>query len=566
MEAFLVGIIGIGGLYTIASQNSAEDSTEGFDLQKDKNYPVEDNDVNSINKYDGETQAVDKYFNQEFFQQQSREFPHENNIKLMSDQYVNSSEFRHNNMVPFFGSKVKGTDTDKYTSTILDNLNGSGSQMISKQENAPLFKPSDNVHWANGTPNTSDFIQSRQNSSLLLNNVTPFKKQSVAPGLNLGYTTEGSNGFNSGMEARDTWMPKTVDELRTVSNPKLTYNLEGHQGPAQSSVKNLGKQGTIEKYRPDTDFENGPERYFTTVGEQKAQTARGIYDDKENNRATTSVSYQGIADSSVNTSYAPVNYESLAKNEHMYGEMFGGAGSIAQPASKNDYGNNSFKARPNNRVTTNQPNEFGGVSGVVNAITAPVMDVLRHTRKEDVIGNNRTLGNVQQSMTGEYINSVDVPKTTIKEMTVGKGNQLYIQGPTSGGYKVSKHQTYTNQRDTTNQNTLNGGNANYGYKQEDLYLKNQRNNVNKVQCDYTPSGTHATFNNNVNMQIDTERGTYETNRVSQPMMTTNSPNLDTHGKISIPQQYNNDINDERINPDLLNAFKQNPYTHTLQSF
>lgn len=566
MEAFLVGIIGIGGLYTIASQNSAEDSVEGFNLQEDKNYPVEENDINSVNKYDGETQAVDKYYNQEYFEQQSREYPHENNIKLMSDQYVNPSEFKHNNMVPYFGSKVKGTDTDKYTSTILDNLNGSGSQMVTKQESAPLFKPSDNVHWANGTPNTSDFIQSRQNSSLLLNNVTPFQKQSVAPGLNLGYTTEGSNGFNSGMEARNTWMPKTVDELRTVSNPKLSYNLEGHQGPAQSNVKNLGKQGKIEKYRPDTDFENGPERYFTTVGEQKAQTARGIYNDKENNRATTSVSYQGIADSSVNTSYAPVNYESLAKNEHLYGEMFGGAGSLAQPASKNDYGNNSFKVRPNNRVTTNQPNEFGGVSGVVNAVTAPFMDALRHTRKEDIIGNNRTLGNVQQPMTGEYVNPVDVPKTTIKEMTVGKGNQLYIQGPTSGGYKVSKQQTYTNQRDTTNQNILNGGSANYGNKQEDLYFKNQRNNVNKVQRDYTPSGTHATFNNNVNMQIDSERGTLETNRVSQPMMASSGPNLGTHGKISVPQQYNNDINDERINPDLLDAFKQNPYTHTLHSF
>ena len=40
---------------------------------------------------------------------------------------------------------------------------------------------------------------------------------------------------------------KTVDQLRTETNPKLTFGLEGHQGPAQSVIKNLGIQGKMEK-------------------------------------------------------------------------------------------------------------------------------------------------------------------------------------------------------------------------------------------------------------------------------------------------------------------------------
>ena len=43
----------------------------------------------------------------------------------------------------------------------------------------------------------------------------------VGPGLNQGYEGGPSElGFNNGMESRDTWKPKTVDELRASNNPK----------------------------------------------------------------------------------------------------------------------------------------------------------------------------------------------------------------------------------------------------------------------------------------------------------------------------------------------------------
>ena len=54
------------------------------------------------------------------------------------------------------------------------------------------------------------------------------------------------------------WLPKTVDQLRVETNPKLTFGLEGHQGPAQSVIKNLGVQGKMEKNQPDTYYINGP--------------------------------------------------------------------------------------------------------------------------------------------------------------------------------------------------------------------------------------------------------------------------------------------------------------------
>ena len=51
-------------------------------------------------------------------------------------------------------------------------------------------------------------------------------------------------------------MPKTVNELRVDTNPKMTFGLEGHQGPATSYIKDYGHIETQgrEKNRPDTDL------------------------------------------------------------------------------------------------------------------------------------------------------------------------------------------------------------------------------------------------------------------------------------------------------------------------
>jgi hypothetical protein len=79
------------------------------------------------------------------------------------------------------------------------------------------------MNWATGMPVETDFIQSRINPSLRYNMEKPCENVHVAPGLNKGYTTEGSNGYNSGMKARSIWKPKTVDELRVDTDPKVSY-------------------------------------------------------------------------------------------------------------------------------------------------------------------------------------------------------------------------------------------------------------------------------------------------------------------------------------------------------
>ena len=93
---------------------------------------------------------------------------------------------------------------------ILDKYTGSGTQRIEKQGVAPMFKPQKDMNWTHGMPSTTEYMQGRMRSVLTqkMNNTKPWEEIRVAPGLNQGYTNNGSGGFNSGMEARDAWRPK----------------------------------------------------------------------------------------------------------------------------------------------------------------------------------------------------------------------------------------------------------------------------------------------------------------------------------------------------------------------
>ena len=162
-------------------------------------------------------------------------------------------------MVPFFGSSIKGPSLDKVTDSYTDYKVGGGSLYKKKQAQAPLFQPKANMTNMNGAQNVNDYLQSRVVSSLRHANTKPWSEVQVQPGLNQGYTaTNSGSGYNSSVEAQDLWKPKTVDDLRTETNPKLTYDLAGHEGPILAPVQNAANKNTlgkVKKYLPDRHYE-----------------------------------------------------------------------------------------------------------------------------------------------------------------------------------------------------------------------------------------------------------------------------------------------------------------------
>jgi hypothetical protein len=548
-----------------------------------QNYPVMNNSelIDNIQEYPNPNSATDKYFNQNLYEENNRAGKSVGDtiqqVYSLTGDYMSSEQFKHNNMVPFNGAKPKGQIyNNNNAETILDNYAGTGSQIIKKIEQAPLFKPQENINWTYGAPNMSEFYQSRVNPALKNNMVKPFESVRVGPGLDKGYSASGSGGFNSGMESRDQWLPKTVDELRVATNPKEEFSLANHQGPAQAAITNVGILGKVEKYRPDTFFVNSQDRWLTTTGAEKAQ--RVVADEvlKTSHRNETTSHLTGTPNAVLKTaSYVPRAHEASKRTQLSAPHVGHSSAQRAGPHTDGEDFLRSHTNYENSRSNNLQPQTFGtGFSSAIGAVIAPIMDVFKPVKKEEYVSNMRIYGNMVGEVPGNYVLTPgDMPNTTVKETTLYRPNG-YVGNQIGGGgaYEVTEQQAITNQRDTTSEfsqfNPAGGAGTKVGARQYDADYR-QTNNESKEKSivGRTNQGNMATFNSqmNVNMsKLDCDR---ENNRLWVPnAVIPGGPSVQTYGKIHMPQ-YNNQCTTgcERIDPALLNAFRSNPYAFSLSS-
>jgi hypothetical protein len=576
-----IPLIGLGALFVVNSQTKKKKET--FESMGKKgnylpnidnlpqNYPVVNIPelVDTVQEYPNPNQATDKYFNQSYFEKKNDEGKttgsNIQNVYSLTGNYLQNEEFKHNNMVPFYGGKMYGGDfKNDMAQNTLDQMTGAGSQMIHKTEQAPLFKPEDNVQWAFGTPDMNDFYQSRVNPGTMNKNSVPFVSENVGPGLNRGYTSEGSNGFNSGLEARELWQDKTVDQLRIATNPKESFSLLSHEGPAESHITNLGKIGTVEKNRPDTFYINTQDRWLTTTGLEKGNRLNPIELLKEEHRATTTKEYIGNASHKNKAIYAPRNMEPSKRNElesfdkyptHSY------AGNIG-------YNENNLKntlIEKNNRSTNCQPISLGSsFNRSIGAVVMPFMDMFKPTKKEEFSCNLRTYGNPQSNVPQLNPFTQEIP-STIKEGTLYTPHS-FVGQQVGGGYMTNNQTPTGTQRTTTGSTSYMGpvgGDAlMYGNA---VYNTCQINNDTKEKLTYTRTnhGNTQIFNQSMNVSIHKDDKNKTDCYSGTPYTVFGAPpSKEYMGAIDLPPEKNHCMED-RIQPDLLNAFRENPYTHSL---
>lgn len=589
MELAIPGVA-IGLMYIMNGQSNRNSQEESFTTQSslpntdipNKNYPDEypirstdfdqTSSLSTVNKFDnGGSVYTDKYFDANSSSKKETTNDESTTFYSLTGEKVSGSYFEHNNMVPFFGAKMTTSsgDANSYEG-VLDNYTGSGSQQVSKKEQAPLFTPSDNQDWANGAPNMNDFYQSRVNNSMRMANTKPFEEERVAPGLGLGYTNEGAHGFNSGMMMRESWQPKQVDDLRVDTNPKSSGNvLLGHEGPAYSSIKNIGtadQMGVMEKNRPDTAFEMGQDRLFTTTGAVKGETLHSIPIDRHVTRPETTTSYSGAAGSQNPATYAPGEYMPSRNIELGAVPIAVANANGRNPATEADFGMKSKKAYPNNRTSNKQDGYFGLVSGSLGAAVAPLLDALRPSRKENVVGNLRPYQNPGSSVPNSYIfNPADRASTTIRETTENSKNHLNVNANQLGGaYKVTQHQAYDTNRQNTSVQYVGGAGAGDGTRQMTSYEAgyNQRNNDIKSSTidGYMVQGNMNIMNGNINMREKTRDETLKNTRSITGNMPYRSPEVANMGRLAgTDNSLKSTINVERNTPDIMSTLKQNPY-------
>jgi hypothetical protein len=347
---------------------------------------------------------------------------------------IPENEFMHNNMTPYFGSRIKQNTEPVANRSVLEKFTGEFGADIwqKKKEQKPIFDPMrKDVGNVFGNENRTDYYIERIFEPRARKNERPFESIHVGPGLNKGYSSTPVGGFQQ-FEIQDYVKPKNVDELRLGSNPKETY--EGRVLPG-SGMAQRGSVGEVVKNRATTFYENGPNRYFTTVGAYTKETERPEYEVKDTNRTDTTKEYAG--DPHVST--APKMEGAVKVPARQQLEDFGFRNVDGDNYGKGedyDFGKKNILVAENERDLTSTKTYEGNITSLVKSIIAPLEDIFRTSRKEYTVQNPRLYGQFQATFPAKITikDPNDVLRTTIKETSI---HDTVETGNIKGAVKVT---------------------------------------------------------------------------------------------------------------------------------
>jgi hypothetical protein len=208
---------------------------------------------------------------------------------------------------------------------------------------------------------------------------------------------------------------------------------------------------------------------------------------------------------------------------------------------------------------------FGGMGGIVSALTAPFSDLLRPTRKEDLVGLTRH-GNAGSTVSNAPISETMVAPT-VKQTTMYSpyelGQRAYL--PISdGAYQVSEQQVPDTQRQSTSTSYMGPGMSVLPQTVSDQAERNATISANRMTTGRIAGGNIQSFNPHMNQSSTTNRSGMHTSYTGNvgSSLTAQSPSVELYGGIRNSNKY---AEPDRNTPDLLNAFKRNPYTQSLHS-
>ena len=576
---------------------------------------------------------------------------------------VTVENFTHNNMVPFFGSKISQNVDDSRNEVLLENFTGAPSpgglgpktEVACFSDVSKHMMPENIPYYAS----TMDRLQ----SSVMRTGERPVDPERVGPGTKYDDLTLPSGGFQQDAY-RDAKFYPTVDELRTKTHPKTTFEARTIDG--QKGANRAEDVGEFNKNRVDTFAEYGTDSMLPNAGISK-NTTRSCVSMKETNRKVaheySGVPYQNKGDS---------KYGKIKESTRNQFSGFGSRNDSHQTIGKGqdeDYGRKSMRVYDNQRDLTSANTFQGNLTTLIKSMIAPMSDVLKPTTKEYLVQNAREFGpinstaihkatvhdpndvarttiketNIHDTRTGpmgvkpaSYAKNNDPTKTTVRETMGEYDKTVNLQGVARQTVYNPKEIARTTVKETTLGASALGGVATMedgsGYRTANMKAKATNKqitsdnyysgNADASEADgYKTASMHAPV---TSKQIvsdhehfgmassDTEAGrSYEdiynaimnTTReemYAKPVPTTSGPKhtngtetvnltnlpLDQSGARTnqhVGKIYQNPLSkasvnitkdtlsldsreNDRLNPDLLKAFRENPYTHSITSF
>jgi len=207
------------------------------------------------------------------------------------------------------------------------------------------------------------------------------------------------------------------------------------------------------------------------------------------------------------------------------------------------------------------------VSGSLGAVVAPLLDALRPSRRQNVIGTLRPYQNPGTRVSESYIfNPADRLPTTIRETTESSKYHHNVNANQLGGaYQITGHQApHTYRQDTVDFYYAGGASATGSTRQTPSYeaVYNQRNNEVKQELlnGHTPKGGMALLNGDVNVRQASRDHALINRRAVIGDMPYQSPGIDNMGRVAgQTNELYSGIHMDRNSPDIMNALDSNPF-------
>ena len=397
--------------------------------------PSMDNIYNS--KFYSETKAYEQSLSDDYYKKAQMPFqtgiiPHyftsddmnTSVIKSLSGNDININDFKHGNMQPFI---KKGITQNMEQFGLSKNMGySSDTKNTRKTEIAKKdFFPS-MPEFNKNVIDKSKFLISRTNLSEIQNNISPIQSIRVGPGLNRGFTSEGTGGFQQADTASYV-KPKNREELRPASNQKSsTYTLPMKP---KNNVEQRGMIMPMNKNKTETAFLQTEDNWFKGQSIIKKDTERPEENLKDTSSRTDS----------------HIDYYGPLKNQDEY-------------FNKNDdYGKNTIIIYDNERNLTQKETPVANFSSVIKAMVSPITDAIKITMKEYFVDNPRLNGNATPQLPEKatlYDPITHTMKTTIKETTIHEGNNGNLTG-NDETYSA----LYDTAKTTTKETTIHEGNG-----------------------------------------------------------------------------------------------------------
>ena len=417
-------------------------------------------------------------------------------ISLVDDNGINKG-------IPYISKDGLNPNMDA-NSRKFDNYSMSDGTYMKKKEVESMFKPSVTTNVFGQTSDGLHIDMDRYDLGQYKNFEKPTERLYVAP---IDEKSPENRSIGSLISSRSH-----IDNIRSEVNKKDNY--KGRIKSGKSLIQSRGIQADVNKYKPYRDYENSPDKYFTTATDVKAATIRSNDLLKFTNRSIFNKNIVGNVKTYISD---PELSEAVQVDHRQQLNNSNGRNLRGNNTSQNffDYDELGYRVYPNEREVTIERNTKNNLTTYIN------QPEIGYSKESDIGYVDAIKGTTKQTT---MYNSLLNPKTYVNDELSRDNLFTYRTDPTKELLSTGREPTLSNVKLTNGKDQYN-------------------TDTKKLDSDYISqyqTGITNIFSN----------------------ISSSNDNKNTRDKLTL----NNEKLSDRIYPELLDPFRNNPLTQPLTSY